>query len=62
MTALKDRTNNCSSHKAEASLERLQYISWIKGETDVFLCHLHSPVFLRIMDLDSRAGEKNAGL
>ena len=32
--------NYCSSDKAEANMERQLHISWIKGETDVLLCHI----------------------
>ena len=39
LCSLKDCTSHCSSYEAEAHLERLQHISWIKGEADVLLCH-----------------------
>ena len=28
-------------NEAEAHLERLQHISWIKGEADALPCHFH---------------------
>ena len=44
--SLKDCTSHCSSYKAEAHLERLQHINWIKGEADALPCHFHISVCL----------------
>ena len=34
---------------------------WMKGEADALPCHFHISVGLRLMDLDCRVREKNAG-
>ena len=41
-----DCTSHCSSYKAEAHVERKQYISSIKGEADALPCHFHISVCL----------------
>ena len=44
--SLKDCPSHCSSDKAEASLERLQHIPWIKGDTGALSSHIHISVCL----------------
>ena len=41
LDSLKDCTSHCSSYKAEANLERVQHIFWIKGEADALSYHFH---------------------